>query len=376
MQVAIGQFRAASLSASLRRLQGWWLEEFTDLLPTKLVRWLGGPGKAVMLVSLDGDQVDFELRGAAEDLIAIERVEAKACCIEFVEQLLREHKIGPKDVDIGVKLSAHSIFSRELQLPSEARRQVEAISIQDLVKKTPFKPTDIFVDHIVVPRQDTRRIFVQQWIVRKQYVADALSKLNMSVDRVTFVTSPTRQERRPFIKLAREDVRDLGLRRLTVFLSCSALALAMIGGGLKFWSQQREMDRLVVEVAAANKKAQQVRALADELKDKKSALARLRVQRSAMPGVIDLWDEVTRILPSHTWLTEFRLSETSHRERQLSISGFSNGAPSLVSILDGSPMFSEVALTSPVAFDSSEGRERFSLQAKVRVPETQKDVAR
>jgi len=93
--------------------------------------------------------------------------------------------------------------------------------------------------------------------------------------------------------------------------------------------------------------------------------------------VLDLWEEVTRILPAHTWLTEFRLTETgSKREEQITLSGFSGAAPSLVSIIDSSPLFFDAALTSPIAFDSGEGRERFSIQARVRAAPELKDASR
>ncbi len=107
------------------------------------------------------------------------------------------------------------------------------------------------------------------------------------------------------------------------------------------------------------------------------ALLRLRLQRSETPGVIDLWEEATRVLPSHSWLTEFRLVETvGKREEQIAILGFSNAAPSLVGIIDGSPLFFDAALTSSIAFDAAEGRERFALQAKVKMPDVFKEAAR
>ena len=94
-------------------------------------------------------------------------------------------------------------------------------------------------------------------------------------------------------------------------------------------------------------------------------------------GLIDLWEETTRVLPSHSWLTEFRLVETmGKREEQVTISGFSNAAPSLVGIIDSSPLFFDAALTAPIAFDATEGRERFALQAKVKMPAAFKEAAK
>ena len=83
------------------------------------------------------------------------------------------------------------------------------------------------------------------------------------------------------------------------------------------------------------------------------------------------------MLPSHSWLTEFRLVEAADkREGQVALFGFSSAAPSLVGLVDGSPLFFDAALTAPIAIDANEGRERFALQAKVRPPDPFKEAAR
>jgi general secretion pathway protein L len=89
----------------------------------------------------------------------------------------------------------------------------------------------------------------------------------------------------------------------------------------------------------------------------------------------DLWEEATRVLPSHSWLTDFRLVETADKhEEQVAILGMRLQV--LVGIIDGSPLFFDAALTAPIAFDATEGRERFALQAKVKMSDTFKEAAR
>jgi len=372
MQAALSHIGASSLSETLRLLHDWWLGEFENLLPARFARWLSGPGRAVLIVAIKGDDVTLELLDGASASIVLERIEPMAVTEEFIEQFLKLHGADPSGTDIGIQLAEHCIFTREIQLPSEAARAIEAIAAQDLVKKTPFKPEDIYSDFVATAQDGKKRILVQQWIVRRRYVEDALSLLNVGIERLTFVTCPARDtdQLKPVIKLKKETLRGFWLKKLTLTLSCSALFLAIVGGGLKYWSQQQEMDRLAIEITMANKNAQQVRALVDQLQEKKGALSRLRRQRSELPGVIDLWEEITRILPNHTWLTELRLSETpGQRDVKISISGFSNAATGLVGVIDGSPMLSDAALTSPVAFDATEGKERFSLQAKLKLPE-------
>ncbi len=44
--------------------------------------------------------------------------------------------------------------------------------------------------------------------------------------------------------------------------------------------------------------------------------------------------------------------------------------------IDSSPMFFDAALTSPIAMDGTGGRERFAIQAKVRIPDALKETSR
>jgi general secretion pathway protein L len=76
---------------------------------------------------------------------------------------------------------------------------------------------------------------------------------------------------------------------------------------------------------------------------------------------------VTRLLPTDAWLTELRVTALSKgQEREISLSGYSAAAAKLVAVLDRSPVFQDATLTTAIALDPTEQRERFALQAKVR----------
>jgi general secretion pathway protein L len=84
--------------------------------------------------------------------------------------------------------------------------------------------------------------------------------------------------------------------------------------------------------------------------------------------LLDVWEEVSRILPLDSWLTELRLSEVGQKQDQqlVVITGLSTAAADLVALVDKSSLFIDAALTAPIALDSIEQRERFTLQAKLR----------
>lgn len=69
-------------------------------------------------------------------------------------------------------------------------------------------------------------------------------------------------------------------------------------------------------------------------------IVRVRSQKRDMPGLLDIWEEVSRILPLDSWLTELRLSEVGQRQDQLVVmTGLSTAAADLVPLLDKSPIF-------------------------------------
>ena len=132
-----------------------------------------------------------------------------------------------------------------------------------------------------------------------------------------------------------------------------------------------------VSIPTSELQYSQRRKAIDDLEKKQKILAGLRARKHERPGLIDLWEEATRVLPSHSWVTELRLMEIGgNQEQQLVLTGFSATATQLVGMIDRSPLFADVALTAPIALDPIEGRERFALQAKIKKPGLQREASR
>ena len=380
MQLSLNQFALARLPELARRLRAWWLKEFLDLFPKRFVELLSGRERTLLVVAVEPEGFALELMNGALSPIASERMSASGDTLATIDRFLVAQGLERQEVDIGLRMPAESVFTRQLLLPVEARDAIEAVVVQDLANKTPFKADDIYCDYVAGEASEGGKIAVWQWVIRRQFVHQALVPLGMGIEDITFVVSGGCDAGQPMPLINLRRAAETGTswsEKIAPILCCSALVLALIAGGLKYWNQQVALDRLDSEIAATGGKAQQVRALVDQLKEKRSVLLRLRLQRSESSGLIDLWGEATQILPSHSWLTEFRLAETAGgREQQVTMIGFSGAAPSLVGIIDGSRLFIDASLTSPVAFDAAEGRERFALQARVRLPEMLKEAAR
>ena len=78
---------------------------------------------------------------------------------------------------------------------------------------------------------------------------------------------------------------------------------------------------------------------------------------------VELIDEVSRIIPDHTWITRLNLSE-----KELQIQGQSSSSASLIAAIESSPHFENVRFVSPVVQIQGTENDRFHIAASVVEP--------
>jgi general secretion pathway protein L len=359
----------AKLSDPLRRLGQWWLAEFLALFPGRVSGWLMDRGSRTLLLAAEEDVVILQLLGDRRRPLASARIDRVEFAPEAIDAFLRSHRLQRKHVRLGAWLPVERIFTRELVLPVETRRSLDAVVVQDLVAKTPFHLEDIYHDHVAQKRDG--KIVVSQWVVRRTFVADVVQSLGLDVGDLAFIESERDNSSDapwPVLRLARAPAdRSRWPRMASLMLAATAASLAVLMLCLTYARQQSVLDTLAGEMTAARAKAQRVRAAMDKLDTEWASVAQVRSRKRDTPGVLDVWDEITRVLPSHSWLTELRISGApGSKEQQVAITGFSAAAASLVGLVDRSALFRDAALTAPISLDHTEDKERFAIQANIR----------
>lgn len=341
----------------------WWLQELRASLPSRLVNWLIEDGsRTLVLVPADGNIV-FQLVSDTRRAVAHAVCDGPEYSPQRIDEFLRQHRLDRRSVSLGVRMPAASVFFRSFVLPLEAGRRLEATILSDLATRTPFVLDDIVHAHEV--GKGAGRFHVSQWVVRNKHVDELLHALGLQRDNVAFLelADPVQTPTPPRLNLSPTRSRSRGLRRACLVLTCSATLLATAAVGLNYQYQQRQLDTLTREIAKARAKAQAVLADAEDGKKLAAAAQELRTLRAGA-GLLDIWKEVTRLLPEHSWATELRVSNTGERT-QVTVVGLSAGAASLVALFDRGPLFGGAMLVGPISADPSEDRERFTLQFAV-----------
>jgi general secretion pathway protein L len=123
----------------------------------------------------------------------------------------------------------------------------------------------------------------------------------------------------------------------------------------------RARDEVVALANAEKAKALALRRAAElRVAGAREAEALERLRREA-PQPVEILNELTRVLPDTAWLTDLRLEEG-----RVDLTGQARSASELLALIERSPLFVDAALAAPVVVEAQDGRERFSLRARLR----------
>ena len=114
----------------------------------------------------------------------------------------------------------------------------------------------------------------------------------------------------------------------------------------------------IVQAAAAD--ARQGAELRQDLEKMAEASQFLVEKKASDVMIVEVIDEISRILPDHTWIARLDLSGT-----ELQIQGQSAASSSLIRIIESSPWFEKVRFASPVVQIAGTDKDRIHIVATV-----------
>jgi general secretion pathway protein L len=339
------------------------LQRISDLVS----RWLDGVAaatvalaqrfvarRAVRLIEIGAGEFAVETQTAERVRIADGRAELSPALRKALERGRAELVLDP----------ARFVF-RPLELPRRASDFLAGIVRSQIDRVTPWsandavfgwgEPRELSADRIVVTVAATARALIAPYL---QAIAAA------GADAIAVYTSlPDGAARH--VKVLEHQVRgvlDVGrVRRVhAVLLAACALAAALALGaafaaGSVLEARQDELARQISARRAAL--VAQREAGTDPATLAQRNLERRKQER--LPGVIVL-ETISRILPDHTHVTEFRIEGDVLR-----ISGFTRDAPSLIRLLEQSHKFSRATFFAPTTRALNDPGERFHIEAKL-----------
>ena len=270
-------------------------------------------------------------------------------------------------ISVTIVVPAHECLVRELTVPAAALARMDEVLRFDIEANLPFRCSDL---HHGWYLKDSNGAGDADVVVHVMIKKELLAPL---IETVKQAGLPLREiavtggdgERLPVNLLERTERRRAGaVRASTTVLAVTAAAAGFLSLTAFVMTVVDLNDGIAAAeeaLLAGSREAKAVRQSASAAEQTTAQLRQVRMRKRDAVPVVAIWEEVTRILPDGTWLTELRIDEGKVR-----IDGQSANASELIGALARSPLFSNVAFASPVTRDQQRGFERFQIQMATR----------
>ena len=343
-----------ALHARTRAFSRWWLAELRATLPQSLLSRIGADARPCLSLAFEDSGVRGRLSGRA--VVAESAWSAKACGLYAISEWLATHALRREDVNLVVELQAGLFFRRDMVLPKAALAALPSILDQDILHRTPFEPGEIW--HAAAPSTTEAAgdvVAYCHWIIRRDVVAAELARCGLTavdIDALTACGNETQVT--PIIALRdRAPADPPWASRAVRFMAVAAVATTLLGFGTVVFVETSTAARIENAIT--------------ELREGDAAgagggdrAARLLTMKAGA-GVLEVWEELSRLLPDHTFLTELRMTDGT-----VAITGFSSDAAHLVRVIEQSPLFAAAHLAGAITPDGTERKDRFSLAFQLR----------
>jgi general secretion pathway protein L len=338
----------------------WWSTEILYFVPPGIRKVLDHHER-VLHVSVNDNDMTVELcHGKERQLLDSVGLDSSPT----VHQLAY-----PETNKVVVELAPGQAISRQVSLPLGTEDRIANVLGYEMDRLTPFANDDVYFNYRVASRDANRQVIELKLVVAlRETVDEILARLNAKGINPSAVTAHGALET-PFQSAAYANLlprdkraiaaskRELLPKALTI-LALVLLALAVVYPIAHQKIRLNSLDDEINGLGPAVISADRTRSEIAEAVRQGGFIAN---RWTSMPTKIGLLSEITRIIPDDTWLARVQILGTTVR-----IHGESEGASSLIGLIEGSSLLSDVRFSSPVTKNPRTSNDRFEIEAKIK----------
>ncbi len=279
---------------------------------------------------------------------------------------------GAAATQVIVALPPRAVLRKSLTLPAAIEADLRPALAYDLDRHTPFKADDLYFDAVVVDRDATGNTLTADLVAARRALVDPMLRHaeNFGAVVTAVVADPPERAATSRVNLlpdARRAAMPAWTRWQVIVPAVLLVVLALAALVLPLWQKRQEAIALNRVSEGARHRAEASDALRTEL-ERKTGDYNFALQRKyEYPGTVQVLDDVTRILPDDTWLTqlEFHTGRGKDATRTIVLRGESANAGRLVALLQDSKLFTQAAPRSPTTKIQPGPGEIFDVGAQV-----------
>jgi general secretion pathway protein L len=372
--------------SGLRTFWRWWLAELAPLMPAG-VRTALRRRRLHPIVAIERDAAVLWAPRVSNGALAFNNVarvplqgepadlarEGRAA----IDALPRANGDTTTETHVVIALPASQVLRKSVTLPAAVEENLQQTLAYDLDRHTPFKADEVYFDAVVVGRDTAKKeIRVDLAAALRSFVDQARRRVESWGAKVVAVTpeSPSGAAALSATTLNLLPPADRPetsrWRRWQTWVPLAALAVvAFVVIALPIWQKRVYAISLAQLVDQAKVQADASGALRDELERLTDHYNFALQRKYTFPAALQVVEDVTKLLPDDTWLTQFEMKTTARGKdahREIVLRGESANAGRLVSLLEDSKVFEQAAPRSPTTKIQPGPGEIFDLGAQLK----------
>jgi general secretion pathway protein L len=335
--------------------KGWWRKVFGMVSSFNSFVELARKSRPEVLVSNSGFKL-FRQSNVDRPLSGINHVGTFVTLSELCTALRKAEEVI-------LSIPSEECFSLDLTVPKSAIGKIDQILNLEIARVTPFTPSQVFSGWTKVSDVAlSDHVCVRQFIIRKNSLGPVLESLKSNGNpAIAIIVRQTDQFAAQFALAP--DGRGYALDKMLSwqrYTLASFLALLMCLGVLtttvtKHFSSN--FDHIQTASVDFEKDAVDVRKKLEVLKATHLEIGALMTKKRGSPSRVATIEELSRILPDDAFVDGMSMVDD-----QLVVDGTAAKPEALLSILEASSFFKNVAFNAPVFQNPGESKSRFSLK--------------
>jgi len=347
----------------------WWTGELAALAPG----WLrASPDRSTQTLRFDvgADAVEVQRQRNGQQR-SLGRAPRRPAGGETLAGLVAGER--PERSRVLVAVDRSLALHRTLELPAAAGENLREVLEFELERQTPFPPEEVYFGWRRIghdgpgdgARADAGRLRVDLHVAPRALVDEALAALpgwDLEPEELRG-RDPTPESGWVALRFRPRRLDRGRPARLNVALVAINLALVGAAMAIPLHQQRAELESLRDRVESLKSDARAAADLREQVTRFHDEVEFLVEAKAGTPSMVRVLDELSALLPDHTWLHRLEV-----RGDSVQLQGTSAAASALLPLLDESNVLRSVRFSSPVTQDPASGRERFHLSAEIETP--------
>lgn len=266
---------------------------------------------------------------------------------------------------LALTVPSSRVLRKALTLPLATEENLRQVLEFQLEQHTPFSPSQVYFGYAVKARDfDRGQLTVEFVATPRDAVDDAIKILGASGAQVRAMFVDDMLAADPLVNLLPATLATTPsplrhganpwLAALVALLALAAIAVPIV-------VKREAVVQMLPWVEKGKKAAETVDAMRRELDTRVEQHNYLLEKRQANPTVIQVLEELTRVLPDDTWVQTLDI-----KGKELQIQGETASSSKLIGLFEQSSMLRDASFRSPLFKGQLSGTERYQLAMQVR----------